>query len=152
MPTHPSTIYLPSASKTTFPLLKWWINHIVMMVWWSTYCYAARTLLICNIVNPLPPEPRDALSKNPSLSAVLEHRRVYVPLNRTRTLIMLTSTPLNSHRGETGFSSTALSYLPYTCGVTQETSPIHPVGDRHSPGGAIGRIGLEKLMPMVYDT
>ena len=35
---------------------------------------------------------------------------------------------------------------PNTCRVTQETPPIHPVGDRHrhSPGGAIGRIGLDQ--------
>jgi len=33
---------------------------------------------------------------------------------------------------------------PNTCGVTHETSPIHPVGDKHSPGGAIGRIGLDQ--------
>jgi hypothetical protein len=33
---------------------------------------------------------------------------------------------------------------PNTCGFTHETSPVHPVGDRHSPGGAIGRIGLDQ--------
>ena len=33
---------------------------------------------------------------------------------------------------------------PNTSGVAHETSPIHPVGDRHSPGGAIGRIGLDQ--------